>query len=67
MEGAPLSRIEAQLRGEVGEGWETDEEVLRGRNAARREHGLSPIGEAGRRPAPEAAGRRPLWRRVLGR
>ncbi|HEV2092576.1 MAG TPA: hypothetical protein VGR18_05355 [Rubrobacter sp.] len=67
VEGAPLSRIEEQLRGEVGEDWRTDEEVLKGRNAARREHGLPPLGGLGRRPAPGPPGRRPLWRRVLGR
>ena len=67
VEGAPLSRIEEQLRSEVGEGWKTDEEVLKGRNATRHEHGLPPIGETERRPAPESSPQRPLWRRVLGR
>lgn len=67
MEGAPLARIEDQLRGEVGENWKTDEEVLKGRNATRREHDLPPLGESKRRLAPEAPARRPLWRRVLGR
>jgi hypothetical protein len=67
VEGAPLARIEEQLRGEVGEGWRTDEEVLKGRNATRREHGLPLIGETGRGPAPANSPRRPLWRRVLGR
>lgn len=67
VEGAPMARIEEQLQREVGEDWRTDGEVLKGRNATRREHGLPPIGEAGRRPAPESSPRRPLWRRVLGR
>ncbi len=68
VEGAPLTRIEDQLRGEVGEDWRTDDEVLKGRNATRREHGLPPIGgETGSRPAPESSPRRPLWRRMLGR
>ena len=67
MEGAPLARIEEQLRGEVGESWKADEEVLKGRNATRHEHGLPPIGETGRRSAPANSPRRPLWRRVLGR
>ncbi len=67
VQGAPLARIEEQLRKEVGEDWRTDEEVLKGRNAARQEHSLPPIGETGRRPAPEAPDRRPLWRRMLGR
>ena len=67
VEGAPLARIEEQLQSEVGEDWKTDEEVLKGRNATRREHGLPHLGETGRRTAPETTGRRPLWRRVLGR
>ncbi len=67
VEGAPLARIEEQLHSEVGEDWRTDEEVLKGRNATRQEHGLPPVGETERRPAPEKPGRRPLWRRVLGR
>ena len=67
VEGAPLTRIEEQLHSEVGEGWRTDEEVLKGRNATRYEHGLPPIGETMSRPAPANSPRRPLWRRVLGR
>ena len=67
VEGAPLARIEEQLHSEVGEDWRTDEEVLKGRNATRQEHGLPPIGETGRRPTPGTSDRRPLWRRVLGR
>ena len=67
VEGAPLARIEEQLKPEVGENWRTDEEVLEGRNATRREHGLPHLGETERRPASEISPRRPLWRRVLGR
>ncbi len=67
MEDEALARIEDQLQNEVGENWEADAEVLRGRNATRREHGLPHIGETRPRLAPEAPGRRPLWRRVLGR
>ena len=67
VEGVPLARIEEQLQSEVGENWRTDGEVLKGRNATRREHGLPPLGGTGRPPAPEAPERRPLWRRVLGR
>jgi hypothetical protein len=67
VEGASLARIEEQLHSEVGEDWRTDGEVLRGRNATRHEHGLPPIGETARRPAPEVPDRRPLWRRMLGR
>ena len=67
VEGEPLARIEEQLQSEVGETWKTDEEVLKGRNAARREHGLPLLGETERRPAHATSARRPLWRRVLGR
>ena len=67
VEGDPLKRIEGQLRNEVGEDWETDEEVLKGRNAIRREHGLSLFGETNARSAPASPARRPLWRRALGR
>ncbi len=67
VEGKPLVRIEEQLQSEVGENWKTDEEVLKGRNATRREHGLPHLGETNARPAPVTPARRPLWRRVLGR
>lgn len=66
MEGEPLARIEEQLHTEVGEGWQTDGEVLNGRNAVRREHGLPHLGETNPRVTPEPPIRRPLWRRVLG-
>lgn len=64
---AALATIEEQIASEVGEGWRSDEQVLRGRNAVRREHGLPGLGEPGGRPSPVASVRRPLWRRVLGR
>ena len=67
VEGAPLARIEDQLQNEVGESWRTDGEVLKGRNATRQEHGLPPVGETARGPAPEVPARLPLWRRMLGR
>ena len=62
-----MAHIEDQLRDEVGENWASDEEVLKGRNATRREHGLPPVGEPARPPAPEVPARLPLWRRVFGR
>ncbi len=64
---AALETIEEQIAREVGENWQSDEQIIRGRNAVRREHGLPGLGEPGDRPAPVAAARRPLWRRVLGR
>jgi hypothetical protein len=67
VEGEPLRAIREQLEDEVGEGWESDGEVLRGRNAVRGEHGLPPLGETRERPVPEDPGRRPFWRRMLGR
>jgi hypothetical protein len=63
-----LAGIEEQMKVEVGDGWESDDQVLRGRNAVRREHGLPGLGEPGDRPSSPATGaRRPLWRRLLGR
>jgi hypothetical protein len=60
-----LAGIEEQMKREVGEGWASDDEVLRGRNAVRREHGLPGLGEAGDRPAPASDARRSLWRKLL--
>jgi len=54
-----LAGIEEQMREEVGESWESDDRVIRGRNAVRREHGDG--------PSPAIDLRRPLWRRLLGR
>jgi hypothetical protein len=62
-----LAGIEEQIREEVGEGWESDDRVIRGRNAVRREHGLPGLGEPGDRPSSVAAVRRPLWRRMFGK
>jgi hypothetical protein len=62
-----LAGIEEQMKEEVGKNWESDDQVLRGRNAVRREHGLPGLGEPGDRPSPATNLRRPLWRRLLGR
>lgn len=62
-----LAGIEEQMEREIGESWASDGEVLRGRNAVRREHGLPGLGEPGDRPAPPTTPRRPLLRRLLGR
>ena len=62
-----LAGIEEQMKREVGDDWASDERVLRGRNAVRREHGLPGLGEPGDRPAPATTARLPLWRRLLGR
>jgi hypothetical protein len=61
---AALAGIEEQIKREVGDGWESDDRVLRGRNAVRREHGLPGLGD---RPSPATDPIRPLWRRLLGR
>jgi hypothetical protein len=62
-----LAGIEEQIKREVGEDWAWDDEVLRGRNAVRREHGLPGLGGPGDRPIPSAVTRLPLWRRLLKR
>lgn len=64
---AALATIEEQITREVGEGWRSDKQIIRGRNAVRREHGLPGLGESGDRPSPPPELRRPLWRRVLGK
>jgi hypothetical protein len=64
---ATLAGIEEQMKREVGAGWESDDRVIRGRNAVRREHGLPGLGEPGDRPSPVPAPRRPLWRRLFGK
>ena len=62
-----LAGIEEQIREEIGDGWESDDRVIRGRNAVRREHGLPGLGEPGDRPSPTIHVSRPLWRRLFGR
>jgi hypothetical protein len=62
-----LAGIEEQIKEEVGESWESDDRVITGRNAVRREHGLPGLGEPGYRPSPVAPVRRPLWQRLFGR
>ena len=64
---AALATIEEQIAREVGEGWRSDEEILRGRNAVRREHGLPGLGEPGEPSSPDRNMQRPLWRRIFGR
>ena len=65
---AGLARIEEQIRAEAGDSWTTNEQVVRGRNAVRAEHGLAPLGAPPREPARAAEPtRRPLWRRLFGK
>ncbi len=64
---ATLATIKEQITREVGEGWRSDEQILRGRNAVRWEHGLPGLGEPGERPSPDRGRQRPLWRRIFGR
>ena len=64
---ATLAGIEEQIKREVGKNWESDDRVIRGRNAVRREHGLPGLGEPGDRPPSAPVPRRPLWRRLFGR
>jgi hypothetical protein len=65
IEGEALTRIEAQVESEAGDGWRDDPLVLRGRNAVRAEHGLPGLGEP--TPQPKIALTKPLWHRLLGR
>ena len=62
-----LATIKEQIVREVGAGWSSDEQILRGRNAVRREHGLPGLEEPGERSSPDRSMRRPLWRRIFGR
>jgi hypothetical protein len=62
-----LAGIEDQMRREVGDGWESDDRVIRGRNAVRREHGLPGLGESDDRPSPGKGPIRSLWRRLIGK
>ncbi len=64
---ASLAAISERIQAEVGEGWETDKQVLRGRNAVRAEHGLSRLGESARRSPELARDRRPFLSRLFGR
>ncbi|HWS81295.1 MAG TPA: hypothetical protein VN178_09740 [Rubrobacter sp.] len=64
---AALAGIEEQIRREVGDGWESDDHVIRGRNAVRREYGLPGLGEPGDRPSPVTDPIRPLWLRLFGK
>jgi hypothetical protein len=62
-----LAGIEEQMKREIGEAWASDDEVLRGRNAVRREHGLPGLGGPGDAQVPAPDARRSLWRRILKR
>ena len=64
---AALAGIEEQIRREVGDGWQSDDQILKGRNAVRQEHGLPGLGEPGNKPPPAIDSIRPLWRRLFGR
>ncbi len=62
---AGLAAIEGRIQAEIGDGWESNAMILRGRDAIREEHGLPKIGEPVQRPS-GISDRRPLWRRLLG-
>lgn len=63
---AELAAIEGQIRAQVGDGWESDVMVLRGRDAVRKEHGLLKIDELPQHLSGDPD-RSPLWRKMLGR
>jgi hypothetical protein len=62
-----LANIECQIQGEVGEGWETNPIVLRGRNAVRVEHGLERLDEPSHRNPTPSRTRRPFLNKLLRR
>jgi hypothetical protein len=65
---ARLAKIEEQIWAEAGDSWASNEQVIRGRNAVRAEHGLAPLGAPPREPARGAEpARRPLWRRLFSK
>ncbi|MGB3683042.1 MAG: hypothetical protein WA990_11220 [Rubrobacteraceae bacterium] len=61
---AALENIAGQIRDEVGEDWQSDPMVVRGRNAVREEHGLERLGDsAGIASAPsEKPAPKPWWK-----
>lgn len=59
-----LAAIEEQVRAEVGDGYDSDEGFIQGRNAVRDERGLERIGGQPRQ-AP-GSGRKPWYRRIFG-
>ena len=65
---AGLAKIEEQIQAEAGDSWASKEQVIRGRNAVRAEHGLAPLGAPPRERARGAEpARRPLWRKLFGK
>lgn len=67
LQGVALEKISAQIASELGDDWESDVNIVHGRDAVRREHGLPPIGGEPEGPSSGPAAKRPLWRRFLGR
>lgn len=59
---AALENIVRQLREEVGEEWESDPMVLRGRNAVRQEHGQNRLGDPAGNSGEKPTSSRPRWR-----
>jgi hypothetical protein len=62
-----LAGIEKLMEREVGEAWASDDPVLEGRNAGRRERGLPGLGESGDGPSGPIFARHSLLRRLPGR
>ncbi len=61
-----LAVIEEQARAEIGDGYDSDEGFIQGRNAVRDEHGIERIGEPPRAAPGPGARRKPWYRRLLG-
>ena len=62
---AALESIAGQILEEVGEEWESNPMVERGRNAVRDEHGLPRLGETSRPAIEPGPPGRPWYRRIL--
>ncbi|MBA2345267.1 MAG: hypothetical protein H0V83_09315 [Rubrobacter sp.] len=66
MDEASLESIGDRSRIEVGEDWESNATILRGRDAVRDEHGLPKLGGLQQGPLDDTDCR-PSWRRLLRR
>ena len=62
LDGSALAKIEEGIAAEAGDAWISDPSITHGRNAARAEHGLPPIG--GEPVQSREPTKRSLWQRL---